>query len=311
MQSIAAHKISIVRRIESLNLGIIYFSHLKKACEEQCQRLYFIMNLFALQLFIRNKYLLFALVKRDVLGRYKGSAFGVIWSIIEPVTLLVIYTVVFGGIFGLRLKDDPRLSSYALDVFGGIVVWLAISEGLNRCTTVVLENTSLVKKVIFPGEVLPLTVVLAAIVHQCVGLIVLLIGMLVLGKGITCTWLLIPLLLIPQILLTAGIGWLVASITVFIRDVRQAVALGTLCLMFLTPIFYPEDLFRTAFNGRFAFWLTLNPVAALIHNYRRILLRGTLPDWSMFLYVLILGIVFFSFGLWWFNKTKKAFIDVI
>ena len=269
------------------------------------------MNLIALQLLVRNKFLLFALVKRDVLGRYKGSVFGVIWSIIEPVTLLVIYTVLFGGIFGLRMEDDPRLSSYALEVFCGIVVWLALSEGLNRCTTVVLENTSLVKKVIFPGEVLPLKVVLSAIVHQCVGLVVLLIGVLVLGRGISWTWLLIPLLLIPQILLTTGIGWLVASITVFIRDIRQVVALGTLCLMFMTPIFYPEDLFRTAFNGRFAFWLTLNPVAVLIHNYRCILLRGTLPDWSTLLYVLILGISFFFLGLWWFNKTKKAFSDVI
>ena len=259
----------------------------------------------------RQKYLLYALVKRDVLGRYKGSIFGVIWSIIEPIVLLIIYTVVFGGIFGLRLKDDPRLSSYALEVFCGIVVWLAISEGLNRCTTVVLENTSLVKKVIFPGEVLPLKVVLAAIIHQCVGLVVLLLGILVLGRGISWTWLLIPLLLIPQILLTVGIGWLVASIAVFIRDIRQAVALGTLCWMFMTPIFYTEDLLRNAFNGRIAFWLTANPAAALIHNYRQILLRGELPDWTMFLYVLILGTVLSVIGLWWFNKTKKAFVDII
>jgi len=91
-------------------------------------------------LFIKQGYLLYALVSRDILGRYKGSVFGIIWSIVEPIVLLIIYTVVFGGIFGLRLKDDPRLSAYALEVFCGIVVWLAISEGLNRCTTVVLEN---------------------------------------------------------------------------------------------------------------------------------------------------------------------------
>jgi lipopolysaccharide transport system permease protein len=260
---------------------------------------------------IKQKYLVYALVKRDIMGRYKGSIFGVIWSIIEPIVLLIIYTVVFGGIFGLRLKDDPRLSSYALEVFCGIVIWLAISEGLNRCTTVVLENTSLVKKVIFPAEVLPLKVVLAAVVHQCVGLIVLLLGILLLGREISWTWLLIPLLLLPQILLTVGIGWLVASIAVFIRDIRQAVALGTLCWMFLTPIFYTEDLLRSAFDGKIAFWLTANPVAALIHNYRRILLQGRLPDWPMFCYILLLGIIFSIIGFWWFNKTKKAFVDVI
>ena len=269
------------------------------------------MVLSNLQTLFRHNYLLYALVKRDVVMRYKGSLFGLIWSIIEPVVLLVIYTVVFGGLFGLRLKDDPSLSAYALDVFCGIVVWMAISEGLNRCTGVILENTSLVKKVIFPGEVLPLKVVLSAIFHQCIGLGTLLLGMLILGKSISWYWLLIPLLLIPQILLTAGIGWFVASITVFIRDVRQVISLGTLCWMFLTPIFYPENLFRTAFNGRFAFWITLNPVASLIHNYRQILLRGKMPDWNGFIYTLVLGIILFLSGLWWFNRIKRSFVDVI
>jgi lipopolysaccharide transport system permease protein len=266
---------------------------------------------FNWQVFAREGHLLSALVKRDVVMRYKGSLFGLIWSIIEPLVLLTIYTIVFGGLFGLRMEDDSSLSAYALNVFCGIVVWMAISEGLNRSTGVILENTSLVKKVIFPGEVLPLKVVLSAVFHQSIGLGTLLLGMLVLGKSISWHWLLIPLLLIPQILLTAGIGWFVASITVFIRDVRQVVSLGTLCWMFLTPIFYPETLFRTAFHGRFACWLTLNPVAALIHNYRQILLRGKMPDWNGFLYTLVLGAVFSLSGIWWFNKTKRSFVDVI
>ncbi len=260
---------------------------------------------------IRHKYLLYALVKRDVLGKYRGSVFGVVWSVIEPIALLVIYTAVFGGLLGLRLENDPRLSAYALEVFCGIVVWLAISEGLNRCTTVVIENVSMVKKVIFPAEVLPLKAVCSALVHQCIGLVVLLAGILVLGSGPFWTWLLIPLLIIPQLLLTAGIGWVLAGIAVFIRDIRQAVSLGTLCWMFLTPIFYPEYFLRQAFGGKLSFWLTVNPAAALIHNYREILLRGRLPDWTMYFYVLILGAVLFLFGLWWYNKTKKAFVDVI
>jgi len=260
---------------------------------------------------IKQKYLIYALVKRDIMGRYKGSIFGVIWSIIEPLVLLIIYTVVFGLLFGLRLDDDPSLTSYSLYVFCGIIIWLAICEGLNRCTVVVIENASLVKKVIFPGEVLPLKVVLSAIVHQCIGLLVLLVGVLILRRSIPWTWILIPLLILPQLLLTAGIGWLVASAGVFIRDIRQAIALGTLCWMFLTPIFYPASIISNFDQGRFAFWLTVNPVAALIHNYRLILLRGELPDWAMFFYVLILGVILSALGLWWFNKTKKAFVDVI
>jgi len=258
-----------------------------------------------------QRHLLFALVKRDILGRYRGSVFGVLWSAIEPLVLLVIYTVVFGLLLGLRMPDDPSLSAYALEVFCGIVVWLAVSEGLNRSTTVIRENVSLVKKVIFPGEILPLKTVVSALVHQCVGLLVLLAGMLVLGRGIYPTWFFLPLLLLPQLLLTAGISWLVAGAGVFIRDIRQAVALGTLCWMFLTPVFYPEELFRTALGGRFAFWLTVNPAAALIHNYRRILLRGTSPDWTMLAYLFLLGGLLFVVGLWWFNKIKKLIPDVL
>lgn len=259
----------------------------------------------------RWSHLLFALVKREVLGRYKGSTFGLTWSIIEPVVLLLIYTLVFGALLGVRMGEDRSLTSYALEVFCGILVWLAISEGINRSTTIIVENVSLVKKVIFPGEILPLKVILSAVVHQLLGLVVLLLGILVLGKNISLTWLLLPLLLLPQILLTAGIGWLVASFGVFVRDTKQVVSLLTLSWMFLTPIFYPEAVFKSAFGGKFAFWLTLNPVAALIHNYRNILLAGVFPDWIQFFYTLFLGAGLFFFGLWWFTKTKKAFVDVI
>ncbi|MDP8235538.1 MAG: ABC transporter permease [Candidatus Erginobacter occultus] len=259
----------------------------------------------------RNHYLLFALVKRDVTGKYKGSIFGLIWSIVEPVALLAIYTLVFGGLFQLRLPYDSSLSAYALYIFCGIVVWMAISDGINRCTSVIVDHVNMVKKVIFPVEILPLQVILSAIIHQLIGLAVLAAGLIFLGKGPFWTWLLLPFLLLPQFLITAGIGWLAASIAVFLRDIRQVVALGTICWMFVTPIFYPEDLVRSAFGGRFAFWLTVNPAAALLHNYRRIFLMGMAPDWMMCWYLTGLGILLFYTGWWWFKKTQKTFIDLI
>ncbi len=269
------------------------------------------MSFSALQFLRRNHYLLIALVRRDVAGRYKGSVFGLVWSIVEPVVLLGIYTLVFGGLFQLRLPYDPSLSAFSLYVFCGIVVWLAISEGINRCTSVITDHSSMVKKVIFPSELLPLQVILSAIIHQLIGLAVLGAGMVVLGKGAFPTWLFAPLLLLPQFLITAGIGWIVASIAVFIRDIRQVVALGTVCWMFLTPIFYPADLIRTAFGGRLAFWLTLNPAAALLQNYRRVFLLGVPPDWLSYLYLTVIGAGIFAAGWWWFRKTSKTFVDVI
>lgn len=259
----------------------------------------------------RKQYLLYALVKREVLGRYKGSVFGLVWSIVEPVVLLGIYTVVFGGLFQLRLPYDTSITAFALYVFCGIVVWLAISEGINRSTTVIFDNVSMVKKVIFPAELLPLQVILSAVVHQLIGLAVLAAGLIVLGYGVSWTWVLFPLLLLPQFLITAGIGWLAASLGVFIRDIRQAMALGLVCWMFITPVFYPEELFRTAFGGRFAFWLTLNPAAALLLNYRRVFLLGLPPDWISFFYLTAAGAAIFSAGRWWFGITRKTFIDLI
>ncbi len=269
------------------------------------------MSLTAFRFLRRHQHLLVALVKRDVAGRYKGSVFGLVWSIIEPVVLLAIYTLVFGGIFRLRLPYDTSLSAFSLYVFCGIVVWLAISDGILRCTFVISEHSSLVKKVIFPGEILPLQVVLSAMIHQLIGLAVLAAGLILLGKSVYWTWLLFPILLLPQFLITAGIGWMLASVAVFIRDIRQVAALGTLCWMFLTPIFYPEDLLRTAFEGRFAFWLTLNPAAALIHNYRRVFLMGLTPDWTTFLFLAVLGGALFALGWGWFKKTQSSFADVI
>lgn len=269
------------------------------------------MSLPAFQFLRRNHYLLFALVQRDVAGRYKGSVFGLLWSIVEPVILLAIYTLVFGCLFQLRLSYDTSISAFSLYVFCGIVVWMAISEGINRCTTVIFENVSMVKKVIFPVEILPLQVILSGIIHQLIGLAVLMVGLILLGKGVFWTWLLFPLLVLPQLLLTAGIGWLVAGVTVFVRDIRHAVALGTVCWMFITPIFYPEDLLRTALGGRFLFWLTINPAAALLHNYRRIFLLGLPPDWPMFCYLMGLGLVLFAIGWRWFNRSKKFFVDLI
>lgn len=269
------------------------------------------MNFSAFRFISRNHYLLFALVKRDVTGKYRGSIFGLFWSIVEPMVLLAIYTLVFGGLFQLRLPYDTSISAYSLYIFSGLLVWLAISDGINRSTTVIIDHVNMVKKVIFPAEILPLQVILSAIIHQLIGLVVLAAGLIILGKGVFWSWLLFPLLLFPQFLITAGIGWLVASTAVFIRDIRQAVALGTVCWMFLTPIFYPEDLIRTAFEGRFAFWLTLNPAAALLHNYRLVFLQGAPPDWLTYLYLTGLGLALFSGGWWWFKKTQKSFADLI
>jgi lipopolysaccharide transport system permease protein len=255
----------------------------------------------------RRRALIAALVRRDLAGRYRGAAFGALWAVAEPLVLLAVYTLVFGVLFRLRSEGDSSLLSYSLEIFCGIVPWLMLSETLNRSVTVMLENVSLVKKVIFPGEVLPLKVVLAAAVQQVIGTGVLFFALIVLGRPVHLTWLYLPVLLVPQLLIAAGGAWLAASVGVFLRDLRQIVSLLTLCWLFLTPVFYTEETV-----ARFCpFWLTANPAAALIHNYRNALLRGLPPDAGTYLYTLALGIALSGFGYWWFQKTQRAFVDVL
>lgn len=255
----------------------------------------------------RRRALVAALVRRDLLGRYRGSAFGLLWAFAEPLVLLAVYTLVFGVLFRLRAGGDSSLLAYALEIFCAIVPWLMIAETLNRSVTVMPENVSLVKKVIFPGEILPLKVVLAAAVQQVIGTAVLFLALAVLRRPIHLTWLYLPVLLVPQLLIAAGLAWLLASGGVFLRDLRQIVSLSSLCWLFLTPVFYTEDAVAAIAPA----WLALNPAAVLIHNYRNALLRGLPPDWAGYLYTLVLGIALGGAGYRWFQKTKRAFVDVL
>ncbi len=254
-------------------------------------------------LFQRRR-LLRALVRRDLIGRYRGSALGTIWALVEPLALLGIYLLVFGVLMGLGGKEG--MAGYALEVFCGILVWIPFSETLNRATTILWENTTLVKKVIFPQEVLPLHIVFSSLLNQAPGWAILLAAAAARG-ALHPSWLLFPLLLLPPALLTAGLAFFVSGTSPLIRDIKQFTSLATLCWMFLTPIFYPESLFR----GRTALWITVNPLAAIIHNFRLVLLRGDLPDWGMFAYTLALGLGLYLGGYRFFARTRKLFPDLI
>ncbi|HOO78317.1 MAG TPA: ABC transporter permease [bacterium] len=263
------------------------------------------MNAGAFGILWRRRHLLGALAKRDLLGRYRGSALGLLWALAEPLALLGIYTLVFGVMIGLGRENG--IGSYALSVFCAILIWLAFSEAVNRSTTVIWENPSLVKKVIFPHEVLPLKVVIAGIANQLPGFCILLAAVAAFQGTAHWSWAWIPLLLLPLFLCTAGVAFFVAGLGPVIRDIRQFASLATLCWMFLTPIFYPESVFR----GRWALWLLLNPLAALIHNFRAAILGGKAPDWGMFVYTLALGLLLYRAGFAFFKKAERVFADLV
>ncbi len=248
-----------------------------------------------------------SLVRRDLTNRYKGSLGGIAWAFITPAVMIVIFTLIFSGIFRARFGSQAGPLTFALYLFCGLLPWIAFSDGIQRSTTVLTENVNLIKRVLFPIEALPVNVALSAVVQQLVGTIVLLIINLALGGGMHATTLYLPVLLAIQLLPTLGLGWLTASLGVFLRDVTQATHLILQAWLYLTPIFYPEEMVPESFR-----WLVrFNPMAPLIRSYRRVLLEGNHPDWMGLGYTIIFGLTCLLVGYWWFERTKKAFADVI
>jgi lipopolysaccharide transport system permease protein len=251
--------------------------------------------------------LLRSMVRRDLTSRYKGSIIGLAWAIITPVVTIIIFTVIFSGIFGARFGSQEGHLRFALYLFCGFLPWIAFSDGVHRSTTSVTDNVNLVKRVVFPTEALPVNMTLSAIAQQMIGTAVLLAMALIIERELHPTALLLPALLIPQFLATVGLGWLMASLGVFIRDMPQFNQLALTAWMYLTPILYPENIIPQKYQ-----WMVdLNPMAPLIRSYRRILLDGKAPDWRGLIVTMAFALVCFVFGYWWFERTKKAFADIL
>ena len=252
--------------------------------------------------------LVLSLIRRDVLGRYRGSVMGVLWSFFNPLFMLGVYTFVFSVVFGARWEVGAQSKAdFALVLFAGLLIFNVFSECVTRAPTIVLANPHYVKKIVFPLEVLPWVALGSALFHAIVSLGVWLLGFAVVRGLPPPTALVLPLVLAPLTLLVLGLMWLLAALGVYVRDISQLVGILTTTLMFLTPIFYPEEIIPDEFD----FLVKYNPMAPLIRSYRRVLLEGRMPDWRGLALTTVFATACFILGYWWFERTKKAFADVI
>jgi len=251
--------------------------------------------------------LIFSLAKRDLLTRYKGSALGLIWAIVTPVVMIAIFTFIFAGIFGARFGTSSSHWDYALYLFCGLVPWTMFQDTLQQSVTTIVSHANLVKRVVFPLETLPVAQAFSALANQLFATVALLLGIVVIQHQLPLTVVWLPVLLLPQLLLTIGAAWLLASLGVFLRDIVQGVSLVLMAWMYLTPIIYPEAIVPE----RFRWLVNLNPFTSLIRNYRRIFLESQSPEWQGLGYFTLIAIVVFVFGYWWFARTRKNFADVI
>jgi lipopolysaccharide transport system permease protein len=261
-----------------------------------------------LQSLWRNRQLISQMSKREVSARYKESMLGFLWSVLNPVLMLAVYTFVFGVVFKAKWNqsvDDQ--GQFALVLFCGLIVFNLFSECIMRAPTLVLNNSVYVKKVLFPLEILPFVSFSTSLFNAVVSLLVLLAFALLLSFPLHWTLLLLPVVLLPLLLLVLGLSWFLSSLGVFLRDINQAIGVLLTVLMFMSPVFFP----LSAVPERFHPVLQLNPLAHLIEQSREVVLWGKVPDWKAWLATLVVGLVVCAFGYLWFQKTRKGFADVL
>lgn len=256
----------------------------------------------------RNRYLIKTSVQREVVGRYRGSFMGILWSFFNPLFMLTVYTFVFSVVFKARWHAGSGSKvEFALILFAGLMVFNLFAECVNRAPGLILSNTNYVKKVIFPLEILPLVTLGGALFHAIVSFFVWLIAYFILFGMPHLTVLLLPFVILPLLFFTAGVSWWLAALGVYLRDVSQVIGIFTTALLFLSPIFYSAASLPETYQILFQ----LNPLTPVIEQTRDVLFWGKVPDLKILLVYYCCSLVFAWLGFAWFQKTRKGFADVL
>ena len=257
----------------------------------------------------RHRYLIWQMSKREVIGRYRGSVMGLAWSFFNPVIMLAVYTFVFSMVFRARwgVGSQESKADFAIILFVGMIVHGLFAECVNRAPGLILSNVNYVKKVVFPLEILTWVAMGSALFHAMISLAVLLLAQLIVNFSLPWTAVLFPLVILPLLLATMGVAWVLSAIGVFVRDIGQTTGIITTVLLFVSPVFYPVS----ALPKEYQHWLLLNPLTFVIEEARNVLIWGKIPDWAGWGISFLASLAIACAGFWWFQKTRKGFADVL
>ena len=256
---------------------------------------------------VRNRSLIRVMVRRDLLGRYRGSFGGAFWTVLNPLLLMLTYFFVFGVVLRTRFGSDPSRAGFALYFLAGMLPWLAFSEAVGRSPTVMLEHKNFVKKLVFAVETLPVNLVVSGLISEIFAVGLFAIGFFLARGTLPPTVLWLPVLIVPQVLFTAGVCWFLAALGVFVRDLGQVIGFLLTLWFFLTPICYPESSLPPAAVPL----LSKNPLFVLVRGYRAVFLEGQAPAWSAVWKLWIVAAAVFILGHAWFYKLRRSFADII
>lgn len=267
-----------------------------------------VLALGPLAVWLRQRPLLVELAKREILGRYRGASFGLAWSLLSPFLMLGVYTVAFGYVLKARWPSAGEgTADFALLLFLGLIVHGFLAECMTRAPMLVAGNPNLVKKIVFPLEVLPWTLVLSALFHALANAVVFAALALAARGELHPTSALLPIVLAPLALVALGVTSIVSSLSVFLRDIGQVMGVLATALLFLSSAIVPVETLPTEYQALFR----LNPLTFIIDQAREVAFWGRTPDWAgLGLYFLgALGFAYAAHAV--FQKTRRGFADVL
>lgn len=257
----------------------------------------------------QHRELWWKLSRREIQGRYRGSILGWGWSFITPLLMLAVYTFVFSEVFQARWSDVETSGSltFAINLFAGLIVFSVFAETADKSPSLILANSNLVTKVIFPLEILPAVSMAAAVFHAVTSLLVLFIFEMISQGSVpaTTTWL--PLVWLPLLSGCLGLGWALAALGVYLRDLQQFTGVTVNLLMFLSAVFYP----LTALPPAWQPILKLNPLVMIIEQTRAVAVLGSQPSLTYLGWGCLVGLIVCELGFRAFQKARRGFADVI
>lgn len=265
---------------------------------------------------LRNLYryrtLIRTLVSRELKARYRGSILGFFWSFFNPLLLLTVYTIVFNYILPNR---SPDTQPYALFLFSGLLPWTWFSSALLECSNVIISGGSLIKKIVFPAEVLPFVSVLANMVHFLLGTPILFLFIVIYKVPVNWNVLYFPVIILIQLLLTLGFGLWISSLSVHFRDLRDILANLLTLWFFCSPVIYKFDVSfiqdSNSMSQAFKYVLYLNPVSYLMDSYHQSIFYGRTPDMRHLGIVLGFGVILFLTGYFLFDRLRDTFAEEV
>ncbi len=254
-----------------------------------------------------------SLIRREIAGRYRGSALGLLWSLLNPLFMLAVYTFVFGVVMKSRWSmpggevAQHSTGEFAVVLFAGLIPFQFFSEVVSQSPSLILGNVNYVKKIVFPIQILPVVSAGAALFHAAVSLLVLLLFAFIAFGGIPLAALLAPAVIAPLVVMVLGIAWFLAAAGVYFRDVSQIVAPLVTATMFLSPVLFQRSQMPKAMQP----WAFLNPLTVPVENFRNVIIFGLRPDWVALGWYLLVALVVAFLGYTFFQKTRRGFADVL